>query len=332
MQAAAVEILGGLAIQIHRVLAALADADELQEAGAIRIAVLAQPRHLVPEPVHRGMASLVAVVAQVAVDVVHLGAPLPGLDRAAARYPDRRMRPLDGARPDVHVALLVEAAVEREGVAFRPCLHHQIVRLVVAVAQHGRVLAIGVARVHRRTDREARDQPTAGDAVDHREFLGDARRRIVQRQRVAHHADRRIGRASRQRRRDQIGRRHQPVAVGMMLVHADRIEAALRRVFQLIHEVVVHQVGALRIEQRGVDVHPDRRILVAEIVRQFRVRHQVEPHQLHAPAPRFRQPLLVSILCAQPVSQPPVSGTNATGRMLRRVTLPAVSLVSSVRS
>ena len=56
-------------------------------------------------------------------------------------------------------------------------------------------------------------------------------------------------------------------------------------VFQLVHEVVVHEVRALRIEQRGMDIHPHRGIGVAEIVRQFRVGHQVEPHQLHANPP-----------------------------------------------
>ena len=130
VQAAAVEILGRLGVQLHRLLAAFGDADELQEAGAVRIAVLAEPVHLGPEPVHRRLADLVAVVGQIAVDVVHLGAPLPGLDRAAAGNPDRRMRLLHRARPDVDVALLVEAAVEGEGVLLGPGAHHQVVRLV----------------------------------------------------------------------------------------------------------------------------------------------------------------------------------------------------------
>ena len=116
VEAAAIEVLGRFAIQLHRLLARLRHADELQEAGAIRIAVLAQARHLGPEPVHRRLAVLVAEIRQVGVDVVHPRAPLPGLDRAAAGDPHRRMRTLHRTRPDVHVALLVEAAVEREGV------------------------------------------------------------------------------------------------------------------------------------------------------------------------------------------------------------------------
>ena len=189
------------------------------------------------------------------------------------RDPHRRMRTLDRARPDVDVALLVVAAVERESVRMLPGLHHQVVRLVVALAELRRVLAVGEAVVHRRADREAGDQPAAGDAVDHRELFGDAGRRVVQRQRVAHHADRRVGGATGQRRGDQVGRRHQAVAVGVVLVDADRIEAAGGGVFEFVHEVVVHVVGAAGVEQRGVDVDPDRGVLLPEVVRKFGVWH-----------------------------------------------------------
>ena len=68
----------------------------------------------------------------------------------------------------------------------------------------------------------------------------------------------------------------------MVLVDADRIEPAAGRVIQLIHEVVVHVVRAARVEQRRVDVHPHRRMLLTEVVRQLGVRHQVEPHEFHA--------------------------------------------------
>src|SRR5262249_30414459 len=45
--------------------------------------------------------------------------------------------------------------------------------------------------------------------------------------------------------------------------------------------IVVHEVCALRVEQRGVHVDPDRRMLLAEVLRQLRIRHQMEPHELH---------------------------------------------------
>ncbi len=191
------------------------------------------------------------------------------------------MRLLHRARPYVHIALLVVAAVEGKSVRLLPGTHHQIMRLQIALAQQRRVLCIGVACVHRRADREARDQPAARNHVDHGEFFRHAGRLIVQRQRIAHHANQRIAGAARQRRSDQIGRRHQPVAVGMVLVAAHRIEAAVGRVLHLVHEIVVHEMRALRIEQRRVDVHPDRVVLVTEIVRQLGIGHQVEPEHLH---------------------------------------------------
>jgi hypothetical protein len=191
------------------------------------------------------------------------------------------MRLLHWARPDVDIALLIEAAIESEGILLGPCPHDEIMRLVIALAQHARVLAIGKTGVHRRPDRKAGDQPAARDAIDHRKLFGDAGRRVVERQGIAHHAQSRVGGAARQGRGDQIGRGHQPVTVRVMLVDADRVKAAFGSEFELVHEVVVHQVRAPRVEQRGMDVHPHRGMLVAEILRELGVGHQVKPHQLH---------------------------------------------------
>src|SRR5579859_862381 len=99
----------------------------------IGVAVLAEPIHLGPKPVHRRLSGLVAVIGQVAIDVIHLGAPPPGLDRAAARDPDRRARLLYGARPDVDIALLVEAAVEGEGFGLGPRLHNEVMGFEVTL-------------------------------------------------------------------------------------------------------------------------------------------------------------------------------------------------------
>ena len=67
----------------------------------------------------------------------------------------------------------------------------------------------------------------------------------------------------------------------MVLVDADRVEPAFGGEFELVHEVVVHVMRAPRVEQRGMDVDPHRGMLLAEIVGQFGIRHQVKPHQLH---------------------------------------------------
>ena len=195
------------------------------------------------------------------------------------------MRLLDRPRPDVDVALLVEAAVEGERLLLGPGAQHEVVGLVVAVAQLARVGAVGIGRVHRRADREAGDQAPARDAVDHGELFGHPRRRIVEREAVAEHADRRVGGAARQRRGDQVRRRHQAVAVGVVLVAADGVEAALGRVLELVEELVVHVMRALGVEQRGVDVDPDGGVLVLEVVGQLLVGHQVEPEEFHRRLP-----------------------------------------------
>src|SRR5207248_6394446 len=131
VEAAAIEIFRRLRIELHRLLAGLGDPDELQEARAVGVPVLAQARHLLPETVDGRASCLVAVVGEVTVDVVHLRAPLPGLDRAAAGDPDRWMRLLHRPRPDIDVALLIESAVEGEGVALGPGAHDQVMGLAI---------------------------------------------------------------------------------------------------------------------------------------------------------------------------------------------------------
>src|SRR5579863_7075383 len=99
MEAAAIEIFGRLLVELLRLRPGFGDADELQEAGAERVAVLAEPLHLAPEAHHRLPSGDVAEIGEIAVDIVHLGAPLPGLERAAAGDPDGRMRLLQRLRP-----------------------------------------------------------------------------------------------------------------------------------------------------------------------------------------------------------------------------------------
>src|SRR5439155_21878934 len=114
-----------------------------------RVPVFAEPVHLLPKAVHRGLPRQVAKIGQVGVDMISLGAPAPGFDRAAAWDPDRRVRLLYRPGPDVDIALLVEAAVEGKRVLLRPCAQYEIVRLVIPLAQHARVLAVSKTGVHR---------------------------------------------------------------------------------------------------------------------------------------------------------------------------------------
>src|SRR5215472_14451045 len=157
--------------------------------------------------------------------------------------------------------------------------------LVVALAQLTWVHAVGIGRVHRCADRETSDEPATRDAIDHGELFGHARGRVVERQAVAEDADGRVGRAPRQRGGHEIGRWHQAVAIRVMLVAADGIEAALGGVFELVEELVVHAVCPFGIEQRGMNIDPHRRVLLAKIVGQLLIGHQMEPQEFHGEAP-----------------------------------------------
>src|SRR5206468_2386209 len=78
-----------------------------------------------PEAVEELLAADVAGEREVGVVVVEVGAEVPGLDRAAARDVDRRVRPLDGLRPAVHVTELRVLAVEGEGLILLPGPHDE---------------------------------------------------------------------------------------------------------------------------------------------------------------------------------------------------------------
>ncbi len=199
-----------------------------------------------PEAFHELLAAQVAAEAEVAVVVVVLGAEVPGLDRAAAGDPDRRVRLLDRLRPGVHVAQLEVLAVPGEGVLLRPGAQDQVVRLLVLVAQRGRVGSVGVVVVHRRAHGEAGDQAPAGDHVQHRHLFGHARRRVVEGDRLAQEQDSDIARAARKGRGHQRRRRHHAVGVLMVLVHADAIEPHLGRFLEEVEVVVVDFVTLSR--------------------------------------------------------------------------------------
>ena len=281
VQAALIEIQRRLGIEPLGLGVVVGDGDELQEAGAVGIARQLVAVDRVPEPVHDLLALLVAEVGQVGVEEVVFQAQVPGLDAGAARHPDRRPRLLHRPRPDVDVAKLGVLAVEREHVGLAPGAQDQLHALAILLAQRRRRLPVAVRRVHRRADRKARDQPPAGHHVQHRHFLGDAGRRVVERDRIAHQHELDAGGPARQRRRHQVGRRHQAVGVLMVLVDADAVEADARRIFELVQVFVVGAVPDRRIEQLGGHIDPDRAMLFPEVVGQLGIGHQVEEVEFH---------------------------------------------------
>src|SRR4029079_12934079 len=70
-------------------------------------------------------------------------------------------------------------------------------------------------------------------------------------------------------------------AVVVVLVDADRIEAARLGKDELVDVLVVGLGHDVAIEQGRVDVDPDAAVLLVELLRQRGIRHEVEPHDLH---------------------------------------------------
>ena len=165
--------------------------------------------------------------------------------------------------------------LERAGLGPRP--DDEVVGLREALAGVGRVdrerVVLGPA-----ADDEAGDEPPAADAVDHGELLGHAGRRVVQRQRVADDRDLHPLRLAGEDRRHQVGRRHEPVGVLVVLVDADAVEAELLRVDQLVEVAVVNLVADLGVEEGVGARHPGGPVVVGG---QRRIGHEVEAEDAH---------------------------------------------------
>ena len=96
------------------------------------------------------------------------------------------------------------------------------------------------------------------------------------RDRIAEHDDGGIGAGAAQRGGDDVGARHEPVAVGVVLVDPHAVETDRRRIFELVDVVVVGPVPDLRVVEAWIDVDPDGSVGFREVVWQLRVGHQVE--------------------------------------------------------
>ncbi len=335
VQAPIEEVEDVLRVELLGLGIGVGDRDDLRERGAVGGVVLVTLSDTLPVPVEELLAGEVPAEAEVRVVVVVVEAEVPRLDRAAARDVDRRVRLLDRPRPDVHVAQLRVLAVERERLGLGPRLHDQLVRLAVLVTRERGDLAVAEVRVHRRADREARDEPTAADAVEHRELLRDTDRWVVQRDRVADDADRRAAGSARQPGSDDVRARHDAVAVLVMLVDADAVEPDRLGVLELVHVLVVDAVRDLRVEQAARDVDPDGALGLAEVVRHQRPRHEVEPGELHSctvqlPAARLRR----STSPTQTGKLAVVTGANSGIGLetARRLALAGADVVLAVRS
>ncbi len=88
VEAAVIEILRRLGVELLRLGIVFRDADELQERHAVRIGLGAEPLHRLPIAVDDRSAGHVAEIGKIGVEEVVLDAPFPGLDAAAAGNPD----------------------------------------------------------------------------------------------------------------------------------------------------------------------------------------------------------------------------------------------------
>ena len=68
----------------------------------------------------------------------------------------------------------------------------------------------------------------------------------------------------------------------MVFVTTDAVEADLLGVLELVHILVIDEMAFLRVIQLVRNIDPHRVIFFAEIIRQIRPRHQIEPCKLHA--------------------------------------------------
>src|SRR5262249_58043785 len=99
----------------------------------------------------------ISEIGEIGVEEVVLDAPLPGLDAAAARNPDRRARRLDGGRPRIDVAKLRVFAVEGKRPALPPGANDQLYPFAILLAQNRGGGAVGIGGVPGGGDPEARE-------------------------------------------------------------------------------------------------------------------------------------------------------------------------------
>src|SRR5947207_15492025 len=70
-----------------------------------------------------------------------------------------------------------------------------------------------------------------------------------------------------------------------MLVHANAVEPHLLSIFELVEILVIGDVAELRLVHAAGQIDPDRTMLLPEVVRHVRPRHEVEPSKFHGRPP-----------------------------------------------
>ena len=213
-----------------------------------------------------------------------MGGPLDGFGRALGRAPDRRVRLLVGAGPEIDVFEMVVLALEGERPLLGPGADDEVMRLVEAVMREGRVGAHRIVLAADAADHAA-DQPPARDAVDHRVLFGERQRMLADAEGRSDDGELDPRGASRQRRRGDDRRGHDAVGVLVVLVDAEPVEAELLAVFELVEIAVVEFVPLLGVEIAVGQNHPCRPVFLVVVEIEIGVGHQMKEKDLHRAHP-----------------------------------------------
>ena len=212
--------------------------------------------------------------------IAPLGDPPDRLEAPRAGDPDRRVGLLERPGPDVHEPEVVVLPLEVEGARPGPRLHDEVVGLAVALPEEGRVDLVGV-RLDAEPHHHAGDDAPARQHVEHRQLLGHPERVVVERERVPEDQDLHPARALGEASRDDVGRRHEAVGVLVVLVHAHRVEAERLGQRELLEVLLVEHPAARRIVEAVRQGQPGRLVVLLEVGRQVRPRHEVEADEEH---------------------------------------------------
>ena len=212
------------------------------------------------------------------------GGEIPGAEASCPRHPDRRVRLLDRAGPQVHHRELVILAVPGKHFLRLPGLHDQVMGLVIAVPVLYWRNAVAKVGVHGGPQGHTGHQPATADAVQHPVFLGDSDGRVGGWQRGTHLHDRHILAVGGpgQGGTHQVGSGHEPVGILVVLIDTQPVQSGLGGVRKLVQRPVVVLPDLLCIGQfRPGRVYPDRVVPLLEIRWKVAVRHQVKHRDFH---------------------------------------------------
>ncbi len=183
---------------------------------------------------------------------------------------------LERAGPDRHAIIVEVLAVPVEGLVRGPRLDDEIPCLAEALPRIAERRAEREVFLGHAADKAGND-PAARHAVEHRDFLRQPHGMAMQRGQIAEDADLDAPGPLRQGGRDEVRRRHEAVGLGVVLVHADGVEAEL-----LEHRHLIEVLGVDRRGARGVEESVRIRIVRRRV--EMRPGQEVEPVDLHRAA------------------------------------------------